>query len=106
MRARHGYLDGLARERRDGLEFVDKTEIDSLDYGTAADGRGVKNIRVMTGDRLRFRFALKRGYLLPEVVEHCIRRRVAVVRPAMQLAAADHINSGNFLFQNGGLRCT
>ena len=45
----------------------------------------------------------KCGDLLPEVIQHRVGRRVAVMGPPMHLAAGDHVDARHLLFQDGGL---
>ena len=105
VRARHRDLDGLAGEGGDGLEFVDQAEVDRVEDRAPADRGGMKNVRIVLGDRLRLGLALKRGDLLPEVIEHRVRRRMPVVRPAMHFAAGDDIDAGDLLLKDRGLGC-
>ena len=65
----------------------------------------MEDVRVVRGDWLRPRGALKGRDLLPEMVQHRVRRRVPVVRPPMHLAARDDVNSGDLLVEDRGLGC-
>ncbi len=47
MRSRHGDLDGLAGERRDGLEFLDEAQIDGIGYRSPADRGWMKHVRIV-----------------------------------------------------------
>ena len=63
----------------------------------------MKHIRVVLSNWLGPRFALKRRNLLPEVVEHRVRRRVTIVSTPMHFSAGDHVDPGDFLFEDGSL---
>jgi hypothetical protein len=59
----------------------------------------VKDIGVVLGNRLRPGGSLERRDLLPEEIQHGVRRRMAVVRTPMHFAARDHIDGGELLVQ-------
>ena len=104
MGACHRDLDGLAREGRDHLEFIDEAEINIVSNGTPADGRRMKDVGVVRGDRLGPRLAMETGNLLPEMIEHRVRRRMPIVPPSVHLAAGNHVDAGDFLLEDGRLR--
>ena len=60
----------------------------------------------MARDQFGLSRPLKGRDLLPEVVGHCVRRRVAVMRAPMHLTAGDDIYPGDLLLKDGGLRCS
>ena len=103
MRPGHGDLHRLSGEGRDRPEFLDEAEIDRVLDRPPADSRGVKDIGVVSGDGLRLCFTTEGGNLLPEIVEHRVRRRMTIVRPAMHLPAGDHIDAGDLLLEDGSL---
>ena len=103
VRAGHGDFDRLAREGRDVLEFGDKAEVHRIDDRAPANRRRMEDMRIVRRDGLGLGLALKRRDLVPEVVEHRIRRRVPIVRAAMHLAARDDVDAGDFLFEDGRL---
>src|SRR5437763_16652383 len=104
MGACHRDLDGLAREGRDHLEFIDEAEINIVSNGTPADGRRMKDVGVVRGDRLGPRLAMETGNLLPEMIEHRVRRRMPIVPRSVHLAAGNHVDAGDFLLEDGRLR--
>jgi hypothetical protein len=63
----------------------------------------MRDIRIVLRDRLRSGHALERRDLLPEMVQHRIRRCVPIVGPTMRLTTCDDIDPGNFLLQDGCL---
>jgi hypothetical protein len=50
------------------------------------------------------RAALERWDLLPEMVQHGVRRRMPIVGAAMHLAAGDDVDAGELLVEHCGLR--
>src|ERR1700694_4977632 len=105
MRTRHGDLDRLSRKGGDCIELVNQPEVGIFRDAILASGGGVKNIGVMLRDRLRPRAALECWNLLPKMVEHCVRRRVAVVSAPMHFSSRDHVNSRKLLVEYRGLAC-
>ena len=103
MRPCHGDLDRLPRERRDRGELVDEAEIGRMIDGAAADRGRMEYVRIMPADAPGPIGAIKGGDLLPEVIQHRVGRRVAVVGPPMHLPAGDHVDARHLLFQDGGL---
>ena len=103
VRSGHGDLDRLVRQRRDGLEFVDQAQVDGVQDRTATGRGGMEDVGVVRRDRLGFRAALEGADLLPEVVQHGVGRRVAVVRAAVHLAAGHDVDAGQLLVEHGGL---
>src|SRR5687768_9456275 len=63
----------------------------------------MKDIRIVRRDRLRPRLSLERRNLVPEVVQHGIRRRMAIVAPPVHLTASDHVYTGDLLLNDRGL---
>ena len=104
MRSGHRDLDRLAREGGHGLEFIDQSEVDGIENRPSADRGGMENIGVVAGDRLGLRLALKGRDLLPEMIEHRVRRRMPVVRAPMHFPAGDDVDAGDFLLEDRGLR--
>ena len=60
----------------------------------------------MRSDWLGLRLTSERGNFLPEVIQHGVRRGVAVVSSAVHFTPGDHIYPCNLLLQNRGLRST
>ena len=104
MRAGHRDLHRLARKSRNRLEFVDKPRSTVSIIGPRQIAAGWKTFGSCGRDGLWLGLALKRGNLLPEMVEHRVRRRVAVVGPPMHFAAGDHVDAGDLLLKDGCLR--
>ena len=94
-----------------GLRAKDETVLNSStrprstlsDDRPSADRGGMKDVGIVAGDRLWPRLALKRRNLLPEMIEHRVRRRVPVVPSAVHFAAGDDIDAGDLLLQDRGL---
>src|SRR5690348_366448 len=103
MGSGHRDLDRLAGEARHHLELVHEAKVQALLYRTSADRRGMHHVRIVLRNRLRTRLALKGRNLLPEMIQHGVRRRVAVMPPTMHLAARDYVNSRVLLFEDRGL---
>ena len=60
----------------------------------------MKDVRVVRRDRLRLGAALEGRNLLPEVIQHRVRRRVPVVRAPMHLAAGHDVDRRQFLIEH------
>ena len=100
MRPCHGDLHRFACKGRHGFEFVDKPEIDTVRYRPSANRRRVDDIGVVARNGFGARFALKRRNLVPEMIEHCVGRGMAVVPAAVHFAAGDDIDAGDLLLKD------
>ncbi len=58
------------------------------------------DVRVIFGDRLRPGLALKGGYLLPEIIEHGVGRRVPIMSSAVRLTTRDYVYSRRLLIHD------
>ena len=76
-----------------------------MDAGSARGGR-MEDVGIVFRDRFGPRVPLEGRNLLPEVIQHRVWRRVAVMGSPMHLATGDDIDSRKFLFQDRGLAGT
>jgi hypothetical protein len=86
-----------------GFEFGDEAEIGVVVDLALAGGGGMENVGVVRGDRLRPCTALEGGNLLPELVQHRVRRRVTIMRAPVHLAAGDDVDACYLLIEDGAL---
>src|ERR1043165_4173598 len=103
MRSGHRHLDRLACKARHGSKLVDESKVDRVRDRSTADSGWVKHVRVIAGDGLRLGLTLEGRNLLPKIVEHGVRRRVAIVPAPVHFTTSDDIDPGTLLFENGRL---
>ena len=96
----HRNLDRLLRKGGDRPEFISEAEVDIIEDSGTAGCRRVKDIGIVGRDRLGAGWALERRNLLPEVVQHRIRRRVAIVGAPVHFAAGDDVDAGDLLIED------
>ena len=102
VRPRHGDLDRLARERRDGLELVDQPQVDRIVWRAADRGR-VKHVGIVL---LMLIGPIAPGRQGSSARNNSASRWAASAGcgSAVHLAAGDHIDSRGLLFQDRCLR--
>ncbi len=100
VRAGHGDLHRPPCEGRGDAELFGQAEVDIVDDAGLAGRCRVEDVWIAKRDGLRAGRALERWDLLPEMVQHGVGRRVAIVGAPVHLAARNDVYASQFLLQD------